>query len=96
MVVHMKEMGENLVGTGPSAWTSKKRKIAATEKPARKPKKPSTRSSSRAVPPQPDPTAGASENAGNDPPTEGTEANAVTPAQPTYTEGTEANAVTPA
>ena len=64
----MKEMGENLVGTGPSAQASKKRKNAATEKTARISNKRSTRSSSREVPPQVDPTAGASENDGNDPP----------------------------
>ena len=80
MTETMKRMGENLVGTGPSSRTSKKRKNATTEKPAPKPKKPSTRSSPCAH----EPTDGASVNAGNDPPTKGSEAIAVTPARPAY------------
>ena len=43
----MKGMGENLFGTGTSSRASKKRKNVASEKPAPKPKKPSTRSTSR-------------------------------------------------
>ena len=77
MTETMKRMGENLVGTGTSSQTSKKRKNATTEKPAPKPKKPSTWSASRTQ----NPTDGASVH-DMDPPTEGSEANAVTPARP--------------
>ena len=73
----MKGVGENLFGTSTSSRASKKRKNVASVKPAPKPKKPSTRSTSRAH----DPIEGVSADPAKAP-NEDSEANAVTPARP--------------
>ena len=73
----MKGVGENLFGTSTSSRAPKKRKNVASVKPAPKPKKRSTRSTSSVR----DPTEGVSANDA-EAPNEGSEANAVTPARP--------------
>ena len=72
---------ENIAGPAQSREAAKKRKNAAAATTAQSLNK-QPWASPPEVPPQVNPTAGASRNDGNDPPTEGTQANAVTPAQP--------------
>ena len=78
----MAEIREQLTRSGQSAEAAKKFKKATAEKTAQRLKKRPTWALPPEVPPQVDPTVGASVNDGNDPPTEGTQANAVTPARP--------------
>ena len=78
----MQEQEEDLLESKPSPHRSKKRKKAISKKTTQRSNTRVTRASVPKAPPQVDPTAGGSENDGNDPPTEGTKAHAVTPARP--------------